>query len=249
MKLALVQLNADDMLWKPEAIPHLLAIAKGADLVVFPESMPFCVTGKRAISMANAEQILCQSSGQYGAFMAGGYVRQGAVLRNAAILIHQGEVKGRYFKRIAWQDEPIAPGDQAVRFEWPPNHACIPLICADAAENPTPTGTLMMAEALNLGANGKTPIVVPSYSAGLTEPMWREALYFWSTGCGAPVAICGVSGKSLSTYLDEHGTKHHYGGGGSAVFLPDGTRTRQSSKRGIYLIDTMTEQCQYRRIS
>jgi len=66
-------------------------------------------------------------------------------------------------------------------------------------------------------------------------------------GCGAPVAICGISGRSKSTY-EEDGIKKHYGGGGSAVFWPNGSRTRQSSKRGIYIVDTTTEHSEYRRI-
>jgi predicted amidohydrolase len=251
MKLALVQLDANDKLWNVEAIPQLLALATDADLMVFPESMPFYQASKKSKTLVAAQHLLCQLSVPGLAFVAGGYVRQGAKLRNAVFLIDQGQVKGVYFKRLAWLDEPIVEGDQAVRFEWQSRQsrfACIPLICADAAENPTPTGTLMMAEALQLGANAETPIIVPSYSFELTGPMWREAMYFWSTGCGAPVAICGVSGKSRHFYLDEQGQKHHFGGGGSAVFWPDGSRTRQSCKRGIYLIDTITRHCQFRRI-
>lgn len=254
MKLALVQLDADDQLWKPSAIPELLALAKDADLVVFPESMPFYQTGKKAKTLAQAQRLLVQQSAESNvdaAFMAGGYVRDGDQQRNAVFLIHQGQVKGLYYKRIAWLDEPIVVGCQAVCFEWQSansHFACIPLICADAAENPTPTGTLMMAEALQLGANAEIPIIVVSYSFELTGSMWREALYFWSTGCGAPVAICGVSGKSRKAYVDEQGQHHHFGGGGSAVFWPDGSHTRQRSQRGIYLIDTVTRHCKFRQI-
>lgn len=253
MKLALIQLDADDPLWKPSAIPELVALAADADLVVFPESMPFYQTGKKAKTLAQAKRLLVQQSTDVNvdlAFMAGGYVREGNLQRNTVFLIHQGQVKGHYFKRIAWLDEPIVEGKQALRFDWQSQHskfACIPLICADAAENPTPTGTLMMAEALRLGANAETPIIVTSYSFELAGPMWREALYFWSTGCGAPVAICGVSGKSRKAYADEQG-RHHFGGGGSAVFWPDGSHTRQRSQRGIYLIDTTTRRCQFRQI-
>jgi predicted amidohydrolase len=247
MKLALVQLDADDKLWKVEAIPTLLALATDADLVVFPECMPFYHTSNRAKPLAEAQRLLCQSSVQGVAFMAGGYVKQRTTLRNAVFLIDQCQVMGMYCKRISWQDEPIAVDGPAVRFEWQSRFACIPLICADAAENPTPTGTLMMAEAIHLGANPETPIIVPSYSFGLAGPMWREALYYWSTGCGAPVAICGISGHSKSTY-EEDGVRKHYGGGGSAVFWPDGSRTRQSSKRGIYIIDITTGLSEYRHI-
>lgn len=254
MKLALVQLDADDRLWKLAAIPELLALAADADLVVFPESMPFFQIGQKAKILAQAQRLLCQQGDRQNldtAFMAGGYIREYDRLRNAVFLIHQGQAKGLYFKRIAWLDEPIIAGNQAIRFDWQSRNshfACIPLICADAAENPTPTGTLMMAEALQLGANVETPIIVVSYSFELAGPMWREALYFWSTGCGAPVAICGVSGKSQKSYVDEQGQKHHFGGGGSAVFWPDGSHTRQCNKRGIYLIDTTIRHCQFRQI-
>lgn len=248
MKIALVQLDADDALWRTSAIPRVLALSTDADLVVFPECMPFYKVGKQAPSIKQARQLLTQYAHKHNAFIAGGYVVEDAAIRNAAFLVYQGKIYGQYFKRIAWQDEPIAVGNRAVRFEWGTHKACIPLICADAAENPTPVGTCMMYEAIQLGANSDTPIVVPSYSAGLTQAMWREALYFWSTGCGAPVAICGISGQSKSTYLEDD-VRKHYGGGGSAVFWPDGSRTRQSSKRGIHLIDTITRHCQFRQIS
>jgi hypothetical protein len=61
------------------------------------------------------------------------------------------------------------------------------------------------------------------------------------------VAICGVSGQSQSTY-SEDGVKKHYGGGGSAVFWPDGSHSRQVSKRGIYIVDTITRLSEYRRL-
>ncbi|OAI07035.1 hypothetical protein A1353_08410 [Methylomonas methanica] len=247
MKIALVQLDADDALWRTAAIPTVLALSKAADLVVFPECMPFYKVGKQAPSIKQACQLLTQYTHKHSAFIAGGYVVEDEALRNAAFLVYQGKIYGQYFKRIVWQDEPIVVGSSAVRFEWGAHKACIPLICADAAENPTPVGTCMMYEAIQLGANSDTPIVVPSYSAGLTQAMWREALYFWSTGCGAPVAICGISGQSRVTYQDGD-VRKHYGGGGSAVFWPDGSRTRQSSKRGIYIVDTTTGISEYRRL-
>ena len=122
------------------------------------------------------------------------------------------------------------------------------MICADAADNPSPQGTLMMTEAIQLGANPHTPIIVTSYGAGLATPDWREPLSLWSMGTGAPVAICGIAGSSQSTFYLENGIKKPYGGGGSAVFWPDGTHTRQSKKRGIYFIDSNTRNWQYRGI-
>jgi hypothetical protein len=168
-------------------------------------------------------------------------------LRNAVFLAYDKTIHGTYFKRIRWQEEPIKVGQTGVCFTWKPGLACIPLICADAADNPSPLGTQMMAEAIQLGANDDTPIVVPSYGAGLAITEWREPLQLWAMSCGSPVAICDISGRSKSNY-QENGIKEHYGGGGSALFWPNGSRTRQRSKRGIYIIDTTTHSCEYRRI-
>jgi predicted amidohydrolase len=248
MKIALIQLDANDKLWSAKYIPELLIASTGADLVVFPELMPFDKAGRQAMPIDQAHEVLslCASSSEV-AFIAGGYVRQDKTLRNAAFLAYGSAIHGTYFKRIRWQAEPINVGQAGVCFTWKPGLACIPLICADAADNPSPLGTQMMAEAIQLGANADTPIVVPSYGASLATPEWREPLQLWAIGCGAPVAICGISGKSRSTYLED-GIKKYYGGGGSAVFWPNGSRTRQSSKRGIYIVDTTAGLCEYRRI-
>ena len=250
MKLALMQLDADDPAWSLASLPTLLKLAQGADLVVFPEFMPFKHTGKQVPTLATVGGLLCQCSPatpHSPAFMAGGYVREGRHLRNAVLLVHQGQVKGHYFKRIRWQSERFIAGTSGVKFSWGPGLSCIPLICADAADNPSAVGTRMMHEALSLGANADTPIVVVSYGAELAKAEWREPLYLWSAGCAAPVAICGISGKSKATYLED-GIQKHYGGGGSAVFWPDGSRTRQSQQRGVYLIDTLTGDLTFRRI-
>lgn len=53
MKIALVQLDADDALWRTSAIPTV-ALSKDADLVVFPECMPFYKVGKQAPSIKQA---------------------------------------------------------------------------------------------------------------------------------------------------------------------------------------------------
>ena len=228
----------------------LLNLAQDADLVVFPEFMPFKHTGKQVPTLETASALLGQCSSANSntlAFMAGGYVKEGRHLRNAVLLVHQGQVKGHYYKRIRWQGERFTAGASGVKFCWGPGLSCIPLICADAADNPSALGTRLMHEALSLGANADTPIVVVSYGAALAQAEWREPLYLWSAGCAAPVAICGISGKSKATYLED-GIQKHYGGGGSAVFWPDGSRTRQSQQRGVYLIDTLTGDLTFRRI-
>jgi predicted amidohydrolase len=245
MKIALIQLNAsDDPLWSAESIPKLLDAASGADLAVFPECMPFYLQGKMAIGKERAEEILVRFSSKKIALIAGGYVRENEEVRNIALLVKSGSILGRYFKRKKWRGERFTPGDTSARFEWG-KYSCIPLICADAGDNPSPFGTKLMAEALTLGAGKEVPIVIPSYGAGLMTPYWHEPLSLWAKGTGAPIAICGVAGKSANTYFED-GESRHYGGGGSAVFWPDGSVSRQSSKRGIYVVDTTRRSLEFR---
>jgi len=45
MKIALLQLDANDKLGSTQQIPELLIASTGADLVVFPELMPFDKAG------------------------------------------------------------------------------------------------------------------------------------------------------------------------------------------------------------
>jgi hypothetical protein len=46
MKIALLQLDANDKLWSAKYIPELLIVSSGAYLVVFPELMPFDKAGR-----------------------------------------------------------------------------------------------------------------------------------------------------------------------------------------------------------
>ena len=167
MKLALVQLDAEDALWSIEHLPKLLWLAKEADLVVFPEGMPFAEHGKHLIAIESAQQQLeaawyhAQQLNQHDnanrkqatrnsklkpipAFMAGGYVSETTLngkhrRRNAVFLIDQGKVQGSYFKRIRWRSERIYQGKHGVKFAWglEKQMPCIPLICADAADRGT----------------------------------------------------------------------------------------------------------------
>lgn len=248
MKIALVQLNAsDDKYWSVSGIRKMLFRLGEADLVVFPEAMPFWIReGKRPTRIKTAVRKLCELGAGGPAFIAGGYVlddvRGADVIRNAAFLIYSGQLCGEYFKRIMWQDEKaFSSGPCGVKFSWD-HFACIPLICADVGDDSSQRATaMMMREARMLGANASTPIVVPSYGAGLMTDYWHYPLLAWSQACGAPVAICGVSGQSEETYK-ENGERKHYGGGGSAVFWPDGAHTQQSEERGIYIIDLLTRE-------
>lgn len=195
MKIALVQLDAsNDDAWSVDRMESLLRLSAGVDLVVFPEGILFDQTGKYAIFDNVAIEKLYSVISIGKPFIAVGYVRYGGHLRNVAYLIHNGAMIVSYFKRVKWRGEHFEPGNESVKFSWG-TKACIPLICADAGDNPSPTGTRTMHQALELGANANTPIVIPSFGAGLMTSYWKVPLTTWARGCGAPVAICGVWGK------------------------------------------------------
>jgi predicted amidohydrolase len=242
MKVALVQLHALEPQWGVELIPPILALADEVDLVVLPEGMPFDKF-RRPVAMDDAAR--CLASATQGrrspALLAGGYVRAGTDKRNAVFLCCNGKCLGHYCKRLPWQEPGLVPGTSAVLLRWG-RRACLPLICADAADNPSPLGTAFMFEALQLGVGERVPIIVASYGAWLNRPYWQEPLRTWALGCGAPVLICGVSGKGAA--FRDGDQRGHYGGGGSGVFWPDGTFT-QYRQRGLYVVDieqrTLTE--------
>lgn len=239
MKIALVQFDAEDTLWDIDEMPGILDSIKDVDLIVFPECMPFDSI-KEETSIEKAEQELAKLSlkAKGAAIICGGYVLENKIARNAVFLSYKGKTLGRYFKRLPWQEPGISPGGETKRFEWE-GHSCIPLICADAADNPSQTGTRMMYEAVRHGASGDVPIVVASYGAWLNTPYWRKPLQTWADGCEAPVVICGVSGKGA--YFEEDGRSGHYGGGGTGVFWPKAEDNRppiQSKERGIHTVDT-----------
>lgn len=246
MKIALVQLHAKDKLWHSSAIPQLLSLVHDVDLVVFPECMPF--DNDSVLPIMEAETCLANLTLNHAmpAFIAGGYVLEDGVERNAVFLSHAGRIGGRYFKRLPWQEPQIAPGGETVVFRWG-THACIPLICADAANNPSPIGTRMMYEAIRHGAGMSIPIIVSSYGSELNTEYWQAPLQTWALGCGAPVLICGVSGKG-APYIEEDGNTGNYGGGGSGVFWPDDRLPWQRKPRGIYVVDISTGTVDARKI-
>jgi predicted amidohydrolase len=96
MKIALIQLDANDKLWSAKYIPELLIASSGADLVVFPELMPFDKAGRHAMSIDQARKILSTCATWDSAFIAGGYVRQGKALRNAVFFAYAGAIHGTY---------------------------------------------------------------------------------------------------------------------------------------------------------
>ena len=245
MKVALVQLHALEPRWGVELIPPILAVAKDVDVVVMPECMPFD-SFRRPVAMDEAIARLAPLTQARGspALLAGGYVRSAGHKRNAVFLCHSGQCLGHYCKRLPWQEPGLIPGTSAVVLRWG-RHACFPLICADAADNPSPQGTTLMFEALQRGVGDTVPIIVASYGAGLNTPYWQEPLRAWALGCAAPVLICGVSGQGPA-YRDGE-QRGHYGGGGSGVFWPDG-EFRQRRERGVYVVDTQLRTLSQRRL-
>jgi len=73
MKIALLQLDANDKLWSPEYIPELLIASSGADRVVFPELMPFVKADRTAIPIDQAYEDLSLCASSEVTFIAGGY--------------------------------------------------------------------------------------------------------------------------------------------------------------------------------
>lgn len=234
MKIAVVQMDVRDTMWSHDKLAAILKATPNVDLIVFPECMPF----DTAIPIEEAQDSLARASmdAKASAIIAGGYVLENGVERNAVFLSYRGKTINKYFKRLPWHEPQIAPGGETIRFDWAEN-SCIPLICADAADNPSPTGTRMMYEAIRAGASESIPIVVSTYGALMSRPYWDVALRSWSQGCGAPVVVCGVSGTG-DEFIDGEEIGN-YGGGGSGVFWPDGRNPIQRKRRGIYLIDTV----------
>jgi len=96
MKIALIQQDANDKLGFPEHIPELLIASSGADLVVFPELMPFDKTGRTAIPIDQGHEDLSLCASSEVPFIAGGYVRQEKTLRNAVFLAYDKAIHGTY---------------------------------------------------------------------------------------------------------------------------------------------------------
>lgn len=209
---------------------------KGADLVVFPECMPFG-DDKRPVTHEMALAHLSDAGRASGesTFIAGGYVRDGDYTRNRVYLTSRGEVKKWYDKQIVWTGENFTAGNCAETFDWG-SDKCVPLICADAGDNLTPRKVRMMAAALAAGAGPNVPIVISSYGGGLMTDYWRPALREWSKGCKAPVVICGIAGLHPDLSYDYMGGKHPFGGGGSGVFWPNGYEL-QVAYEGILTVD------------
>jgi predicted amidohydrolase len=239
MKIALVQLDVEVDIWSEKQLPGLLRQAQGADLILFPECMPFendavPVTHEKAIKVL-------EKAGQEFAhctFIAGGYVADGKHTYNRAYFVNRGVVEKYYDKQIRWTGEKFTPGTSATSFEWA-GSKCIPLICADAGDDLTPRKVRMMSAAIKAGAGPNVPIVICSYGGGLMTDYWRPALRQWSQGCDAPVVICAIAGTHPTAIYRYKAERLPFGGGGSGAFWPDGHEI-QCAQGGIVVIDLQT---------
>jgi len=244
MKIALIQLNAEDKEWQPKLIETLIDKLRDVNLIVFPEYFPFDISTSLHVAVTQIARA-SRNSGN-AAVIAGGLVSVAGRDRNTALLAHQGQIKGEYFKRKLWHEDEVVSGTNGVKFEWE-NFGCIPLICADAADTESPGIRKSFKEAIALGAGATCPIIVPSYGAWLNEAYWQKPLQDWSNSCQAPVLICGVSGKGQS-FVDYDGRSGNYGGGGSGVFWPDGNSPIQRKLRGAHIVDLNSRSIETRSI-
>lgn len=100
MRIALMQLPWNYKPWSSYALQKLLKQADDADLVVFPECMPFATTttdeeAKTELTQAGQAKRDCT-------FISGGYVREGDARRNRVYLTSGGRVIQSYDKQIRW---------------------------------------------------------------------------------------------------------------------------------------------------
>ena len=249
MKTTLVQLDAS-LDWRGIGIAGCLASAPRADLTVFPECYPFW--REAGISHTTAMQRLEGVAGQLPGktFMAGGYVADvgvdGArIRRNRVYLVHQGFVVDYYDKQCVFEREPLTPANLVKLFAWDV-HRCLPLICADADQGPASAFMARLVQrATAAGAGPGVPIVVSSYGALLAQPYWTDSLHHLADACQAPVLICGIAGKSRSTFRYRvedggDGRLHPFGGGGSGLFLPGRRDAKQYAEPGYITVDSVS---------
>ncbi|KGM40410.1 hypothetical protein JY96_11215 [Aquabacterium sp. NJ1] len=232
-------------MWSLSGIQKVLMSASDIDLVVFPEYLPFDEKTPNKLAVRELEMI--SASCPDVPFIAGGSVVVDGKLRNAVFLCEQGKVVDHYYKRILWHEEEYVPGTQTKLFVWSRGR-CVPLICADASDNPSPTGTRMMYEAIKAGAGPDVPIVVCTYGARFFEEYWQLPLQTWATGCDANVLVCAVSGKG-NEYTDDDESLGHFGGGGSGLFRPGlNTKPLQRVHRGICVVDTVSATLAFQKL-
>ncbi|MCC7535018.1 MAG: carbon-nitrogen hydrolase family protein [Deltaproteobacteria bacterium] len=243
--VALVQVDVKRQ-WRLQSMLGHLAVAKdlGADLAVFPEAFPFWQSRTRALRMEDAtDRLAALACPPDLAFVAGGYVLDKEdQLRNAAFLVSSGRRVRHYFKRKAWRGGTggerrpgpygIHEGTEAVVFRWR-GGSCLPLICSDvfgqSAGDQAAHEQWLRRELAPFREEAPDLVVVPSYPKAPTGKRWCAMLRLAAAVLDRPVAFCSVAGH------DESG----FGGGGSAVYFPDGTRSPAPPPRtsGVFVIE------------
>lgn len=217
MKVALVQLDADDALWKINQVGKILdKVGTDVGLIVFPEAMPFDKPLKLDEAISLLENIVHPVPA-----ILGGYVNVDGKTVNRSFLLQSGKILGDYDKQVAFDEGDLETGSEVKVFQFGES-GCIPLICADAYREKGPEFVELMWKINQKMSGRRLPIVVSSYGAGLDdEDGWQDSLFTLANFCQVPVVICGVSGTSKEPYFDEEtGAWRYYGGGGSAVFWP-----------------------------
>lgn len=254
MKINLMQLDAGQR-WRHQDLAQWLAQAPPADLTVFPECYPFLREAGISHTTAQARLEEAASTRPGHTFMAGGYVYDlathdtGWVLRNRVYLVHRGCVVDFYDKQVAFEGEAFTPGSVVKLFAWG-EHRCLPLICADADQGPASHFMQRLTQrAIAAGAGPQVPIVVCSYGAMLTQPYWTDSLHHLANTCNAPLLICGIAGISPGLFTHHEadggdGKKHHFGGGGSGLFLPGGQR-EQHTEAGVVRVNLATRKTRW----
>ena len=240
-RIALVQLNVtSDVWWKGKArgesaqarrrrilrvIQSSLEVAcdGGADLAVFPECFPFR-SPRSALPIEDALALLRSINSI--PFIAGGYVRDGNLRpRNAVWLVDHGKrAQLPYFKQVPW-DERIEVG--TIPVVWSLGETKIsPLICADVFggtnEGTDRAGAGLKARLADIRALEPDLVVVPSYGGGVHRKRWQSHLRLCSQRLHAPVAFCNIAEWDGD-----------FGGGGSAMYGPNGSRTQHRTEPGI----------------
>jgi predicted amidohydrolase len=176
----------------PYSLPDYLVESADFDLTIFPELFPFIKTGGKTISDPEAIAQLenYAASAPACTFIAGGYVVANTdTRRNRIYLVDRGRVTDFYDKQMPAKYERIVPGLIVKNFSWGDNK-CIPLICADAYEEPgTQFMECIVARAIIAGASKHAPIVVCSYSISLMMQCWTRKLHHLADKWNSPLVI------------------------------------------------------------
>jgi predicted amidohydrolase len=147
-----------------------------------------------------------------------------------------------YSKRIRWgqSESTMAPGQESVVFDFgdDAHTKFVPLICADVfgglpAREQEPERQRILRDTVTLcQTNPCAIIVVCAYAGAPLGDKWTKRLTRLSSETKATVLFCNPAGRDRQRGID-------FGGGGSGVFLANGTSTRLGDFRGVIVHDTL----------